>query len=261
MPGPLHQGLVHLLNNNPHLVFDLARHFDAKFGTSWVGFEAASNELPDPANEGNILHADGVHAALAPAPEAPPDAAPRRVGGVAVEVQTCRDLLKLYSWLSHAAGVRRLFTCRGWTMVFAPDEDVRRYYERLFADEPRACPWLVDPSLLPPIVETRQAARDVAKALLTVVFRARLIHAVACARAAIEALRNSTLDREDRRVYTQLVRASLKDDQLRRLPKEILQWDDDWEMGPMELTSAYYTRGVAAGRQEGRLIEARRLLL
>ena len=65
MPGPLHQGLVHLLNNNPHLVFDLARHFDDNFPTSWAGFEAASNELPDPAAEGNILHADGVLAALA----------------------------------------------------------------------------------------------------------------------------------------------------------------------------------------------------
>jgi len=267
MPGPLHQGLVHLLNHNPQLVFDLARRFDAAFGSGHVGFEAfeafeaASNELPDPAKQGRILHADGVHAALV----AVPHAAPVRVGGVAVEVQTCRDGLKLYSWLSYAAGVRRLFECRGWTMVFAPDADIRRYYEELFADELRARPWFVDPTLLPPIVETRQAAQDLARALLTVVFRARLIQAVPCARATLEALHQSTLDPEDRRVYTQLVRASLKDEQLDRLPKELLQWDDDWEMGPMELTSAYYTRGLAAGREdgleEGRLVEARRLLV
>jgi hypothetical protein len=43
----------------------------------------------------------------------------------------------------------------------------------------------------------------------------------------------------------------LKQEQLDLLPKELLQWDDADPLGPMELTGAYYTRGLAEGIAQG----------
>jgi hypothetical protein len=245
MPGPIHQGLLFLLKFNPRIVFDLARHFDTHIGEGHRNFEAASNELPDPANKGNILHADWVVAALSGDKQGD-----QPVAGMAVEVQTSNDWLKGYSWLSYAAGIRRLFKCRGWTLVFAPDADVRRFAQKMFETEPRASPWFVEPEMLPPIVDIEQALQDVDKAVLSVVFQARSIHGVTCARVALEALLQ--VAHPHRPVYVDLVHATLTEEQVQQIPKRLFDIDEDAPLGPMELTGAYYTRGLKAGREEGR---------
>lgn len=84
-------------------------------GAKHRGYALAGNELPNPADPNSIIHADHVVGTIA-------RARPRKHhAGLAIEVQTHIDLRKLYSWLSYAAGVRRLFECMGWTIVFAPD--------------------------------------------------------------------------------------------------------------------------------------------
>jgi hypothetical protein len=254
MPGPIHQGLLYLIKRNPELVFELARVFDDLIPDSCTKFEPAANELPEPSRTDNVIYADYVVAAVLDAPQGrsvrPPK--PKRVAGVAVEIQTCDDRLKCYSWLSYAAGVRRLFECRGWTMVFAPDPGVRRRAQKMFVMEPRASPWFVEPKMLPPITQVQAALDNLAMAVLTAVFQARSKHGVACARATLEALAQSPLAFEERWIYHTLVLASLKQDQLEQIPKEIRDIDEKDPLGPMELTGAYYTRGHREGREEGR---------
>lgn len=134
MPGPIHQSLLFLLKHNPHIIFELARNFDETVAVSYKRYEAAANELPKPSDPSNIMYADWLVAAVADPPRPPPDS---YATAVAVEVQTSDDYLKYYSWLSYAAGVRRVFKTRGWTLVFAHDAAVRRRAQNMFVDEPK----------------------------------------------------------------------------------------------------------------------------
>jgi hypothetical protein len=245
VPGPIHQTLLFLLKSNARLVFELARHFDDRFGASFVQYEAVSNELPDPAAPANVLHADWVVAEVVTQGEAR-----IRVAGVALEVETSLNFLKCFSWLSYAAGVRRLFSCRGWTLVFAPDEAVRTSAQNMFLTEPRASPWFIVPEMLPPITDADQSARDIDRAVLTTMFHIRSPIGVACARATLEAL--IRVAHPYRKMYRNLVTASLKQEQLEQLPKYLLEWDDEDPLGPMELTGAYYVRGHSEGMEAGR---------
>jgi hypothetical protein len=54
--------------------------------------------------------------------------------------------------------------------------------------------------------------------------------------------------------------ASLKKEQLRQIPQEILDIDRADPLGPMELTGAYYVRGHEEGHEQG-LEQGRRLAL
>jgi hypothetical protein len=245
VPGPVHQSLLWLLKLNPHLIFDLAHHFDAHFGEPSHEYEAASNEFADPATATNILHADwAVAETTMQGPKRVPTA------GLAVEVETSFNPLKLYSWLSYAAGVRRLFRCRGWTLVVAPDENVRTKAQNMFETEPRASPWFVMPEMLPPITDVDQSAKDIGRSVLTTLFHARSAVGVACARATLEAL--IRVAHPHRKMYRDLVTAALKQDQIELLPRQLLieaglDWDDTEPLGPMELTGAYYVRGLERG--------------
>jgi hypothetical protein len=250
VPGPHHQAILSLLKLNPHLVFELARRFDGQFDIPSGEYEAASNELPDPAVSTTVLHADWVIAEVA-------TRGPKRVptAGVAVEVEVKFNPLKVYSWLSYAAGVRRLFECRGWTLVFAPDERVRTNAQNMFATEPRASPWFVVPEMLPPIIDVDQSMIDIDRSVLTTLFHAGSNMGVACARATLEALLR--VAHPQRTMYRSLVNAALRKDQRELLPRELLaeqglDWDESEELGPMEITGAYYVRGLGEGRVEGR---------
>ncbi|MCA9696275.1 MAG: hypothetical protein KC431_02035 [Myxococcales bacterium] len=263
MPGPLHQGLVFLLNRHPRLAFCLAARFDPAFANlgKSASIVTASNELPDPAHAGNILHADGVVAAVVDRRRRRKTRLHRRRktlrrrrksyrASLAIEAQTCTDMFKLFSWLSHAAGVRRRFSCRGWTMVFCPDPDVRRFYQRIFAKEPRAAPWFVEPEMLPVILTVEDAMKDWAMAVLSSVFHATYSHAVASVRATLEAIHRLAPD--DAQVYIDLMLSPLTTEQIQALPQDLLQFDPKWRMGPLEKRSGFYVRGREDGREEGR---------
>jgi hypothetical protein len=240
-----------LLKRSPHLVFELAHHFDAHFDGPSSEYEAASNELPDPAIFTNVLHADWAIAKVAMHGSARVPTA-----GVAVEVETSFNPLKMYSWLSYAAGIRRLFLCRGWTLVFAPDASVRAKAQNMFVTEPRASPWFVVPEMLPPIIDMDQAAKDIDRSVLTTLFHASSTFVgVACARATLEALLR--VAHPYQKLYGALVTAALKKDERELLPRELLRqhgldWDNSEPLGPMELTGCYYVRGHEDGVAQGR---------
>jgi hypothetical protein len=249
VPGPYHQAILSLIKANPRLVFELARRFDGQLDIPSGEYEAASNELPDPAVSTTVLHADWVIAEVALQ-------GPKRVpmAGVAVEVEVRFNPLKVYSWLSYAAGVRRLFQCRGWTLVFAPDERVRTDAQNMFETEPRASPWFVVPEMLPPIMDVDQSMKDIDRSVLTTLFHAHSDVGLACARATLEALLR--VAHPKRKMYRSLVNAALKKDQREFLPRELLaeeglDWDDSEPLGPMELDGPYYVRGLSEGRTEG----------
>jgi hypothetical protein len=256
MPGPIHQSLLYLLKHNARLVFELARRFDARIVDNHRGYAVAANELPHPADPDSVTYADWVVATIAtPRPR-------KHEAGVAVEVQTHEDPLKFYSWLGYAAGVRRVFECPGWTIVFAPDPYVRRQCQKMFVNESRASPWFVEPNMLPPILEAERAAADIDRAVLTSVFHIRSPVGLACALATLQALRVAS---KHAPVYRHLMRASMTAKQIRQTPKELLQWDEEDPLGPMEMTGAYYVwgrrKGREEGREEGRLAERRRVVL
>lgn len=246
MPSAIHQGLLFLLKVNPDLVFELASRFDPELGGEACEYRPDSNELPDPADSERVLHADWVVAAVYER-----DAAQQQIAGLAVEVQTSHDELKFYSWLSYAAGTRRHFSCRGWTLVFAPDEDVRRRAQNMFVDEQRAAPWFVTPELLPPIISREEAMKDIDRAVLTAMFHLCSESGVACIQAALEALQ--TVAHPYRKVYVDLMRASLTEEQMASIPERLFDIDENAPLGPMELRSAYYVRGRREGRAEGRV--------
>jgi hypothetical protein len=270
MPGPTHQGLLYLIKRCPDLAFTLARGFDEPIPHDYDKFEEAPNDLPEPSLQDNVMYADWVVAAVINAPRgrSARRLKPNRVAGLAIEVQTSDNASKYYSWLSYAAGVRRLFNCRGWTMVFAPDPVIRGNAQNMFVKEPRASPWFVDPDMLPPITQTQVALDNVHKAVLTAVFHAQSSEGLACARATLEALQQSSLASEERRIYHRLVTANLTDEQINQIPQEILDIDEVDPLGPMELTGAYYVRGHREGhekghqegREEGLLLASRQFL-
>ncbi|EDM76470.1 hypothetical protein PPSIR1_00887 [Plesiocystis pacifica SIR-1] len=230
-----------LIKANAPLLFELARHFDAAATQGCeASFETRANELPHPAAPDAVLHADWIVAR--------PDAL-----ALAVEVQTSADRLKRYTWLSYAAGVRRLFECSGWTLVVIPDPKLREWYQQMFEAEPRASPWFVEPRMLPPMTNTGDARRDPARATLTTLFHARSEHGAACARATLDALRQlDPVDLPQRRVYRELVLTTLTREQLEELPPELLEVDPHAPLGPMERTNAYFTQGREEGLETGR---------
>jgi hypothetical protein len=134
-------------------------------------------------------------------------------------------------------------------LVFAPDEEVRTNAQNMFETEPRASPWFVVPEMLPPILDVDQSARDIDRAVLTTLFHVRTAIGVDCARATLQALIG--VAHPYRKMYRDLVKASLKQEQIEQLPKHLLEWDDEDPLGPMELTSAYYVRGHSEGRVQG----------
>ncbi|MCA9696066.1 MAG: hypothetical protein KC431_00990, partial [Myxococcales bacterium] len=264
MPGPLHQGLVYLLRNHPRLAFELAAQFDPRFtppgqsSQTALRIEVADGELPDPAHAGTILHADGVVATLTEESFRPGTSIRRhrrRFGrgphhsALAIEAQTSVDWFKLVSWLSHAAGVRGKFFCRGWTIVFCPISRVREKYQKMFEQEPRASPWFVTPEMIPVVTTVEQARADWPMAVLACVFHSHLPHIMDSILATLTVLHE--LAPSDLPIYIDLVTSSLDTQQLSGLPKYLLEIDFDAPLSRLEKRNGFYVRGRADGRQEG----------
>jgi hypothetical protein len=252
MPGFIHQALKSLLEDHPHLVFELCAHFDAALLPELVCFEKGPCELPDPSSEDNVLYADHVVVAAVPRDPGGPKwrRTPKYLSAVAVEVHLHPQPAKYYAWLCYAAGVRKRYQCRGWTLVLIPDEDVRNWAKKMFENEPRASPWFVEPSMLPPIVDAEIAARDVAKSVLTAVFHARSSVGVACVIATLCALK--AVDHPHRQRYGKLMSATLTAEQREQIPSDLIDFDPKTPLGPLEKTNWYFTSGEAVGRKEGR---------
>jgi hypothetical protein len=155
-----------------------------------------------------------------------------------------------------------LHRCRAWTMVLSHDADVRRQARELFEDEPELCPLIVEPDLIPPIVNFSEARRRPDVAILSAVMHAQSELGVACARAAHVAL--DELPKEFRQCYLNLLNACLTEEQkletqqslpspIQRLPDEI-----ESELCPMERASYWYQLELRklqereVGRQESR---------
>jgi hypothetical protein len=158
------------------------------------------------------------------------------------------DRLKLISWIVYRAGVRSRHHCRGWTLVLSPEADVRERAKTLFEHEPELRPLIVEPDLIPQIVDFSQACQEPELTILSAVMHSRSEDAVVCARAALVAL--FAVPRETRQCYLDLVSASLTEDQMaeaaQQLPPEV-----EVELSKMELESYAYTQGLRLGRDAG----------
>ncbi len=243
MPGPIHDGLLALLLNSPSLVFQLAALCEAQLhgGHEELSFE--SPVFPDPGTQGRQFIADAVLVAWATV-----DDELVEVDAVVLEIQMKHDPLKKVSWVVYRAGVRSRHRCRGWTMVLAPDADVRSRARQLFEFEPELTPLIVEPSMIPQIVDFERARRHPELTILSAVMHARSDAAVACGRAALVAV--AAVPLEHRQCYLDLVSTCLTEEQMAEAAQQ-LPPEEEIELTQMELESYAYAKGLRKGREAG----------
>jgi hypothetical protein len=227
MPGPIHDGLLVLLHNSRPLVFELAARCGARLHGKHEELRLSPEVFQDPGVPGRVFTADAVFIGWAIV-----DGKLVEVDGVVLEIQLKHDRLKLVSWVIYRAGVRSRHRCRGWTLVLSPEADVRRRARELFEHEPELEPLIVEPDLIPQIVDFSQARREPELAILSAVMHARSEAAVACGRAALVAL--LAVPRDHQQCYLDLVSACLTEEQMaeaaQQLPPEV-----EVELSKMEL--------------------------
>jgi hypothetical protein len=243
MPGPIHDGLLALLLNSRPLVFELAARCGARLHGAHEELRSSSEVFQDPGVPGRLFTADAVLIGWAMV-----EGKLVEVDGVVLEIQMHHDRLKLYSWIIYRAGVRSRHRCRGWTLVVSSEPEVRQRARELFEQEPELEPLIVEPDLIPQIVDFSQARREPELTILSAVMHARSETAVACGRAALVALLE--VPRENQQCYLDLVSACLTEDQMaeaaEQLPPEV-----EIELSKMELESYAYAKGLRRGREAG----------
>jgi hypothetical protein len=243
MPGPIHDGLHALLLNARPLVFELAARCGARLHGEHEELSLSREVFQDPGVPGRQFTADAVLIGWSIV-----DGELVEVDGVVLEIQLKHDRLKLVSWVVYRAGVRSRHRCRGWTLVISTEADVRRRARELFEHEPELVPLIVEPDLIPQIVDFSQARREPELAILSAVMHARSETAVACGRAAMVAV--FAVPREHQQCYLDLVSACLTEDQMaeaaQQLPPEV-----EYELSQMELESYAYAKGRKDGRKTG----------
>jgi flagellar biosynthesis/type III secretory pathway protein FliH len=133
-------------------------------------------------------------------------------------------------------------------LVVSSEPEVRQRARELFEQEPELEPLIVEPDLIPQIVDFSQARREPELTILSAVMHARSETAVACGRAALVAL--LAVPRENQQCYLDLVSACLTEDQMaeaaEQLPPEV-----EIELSKMELESYAYAKGLRRGREAG----------
>jgi hypothetical protein len=239
VPGPIHEGLVTLFANYPGLAFEMAQRCGARRCGEHERVSEGPTVFQDPGNPGRLFCADAVFVGWA-----------RRGGelepveAVALEVQRFHDALKSISWVVYRAGVRSRHRCRAWTLVVSPDPEVRERGRALFELEPELCPLILEPKMIPAIVDFDQARRRPDLAILAAVMHADTSVGVASARAALLAMRS--LSRSQRQCYLPLVGASLTEEQMselaKQLPEEVVE-----EFSAFERRGAWFTRAHQEG--------------
>jgi hypothetical protein len=243
MPGPIHEGLLSLLLNSPPLVFELAAACGARLHGKHVELRRSSEVFQDPGVPGRLFTADAVIIGWGLV-----DGKLVEVDGLVLEIQMHHDRLERTSWIIYRAGVRSRHRCRGWTLVVSPEADVRRRARELFEHEPELVPLIVEPDLIPQIVDFSQARGEPELTILSAVMHVRSDAAVACGRAALVALLE--VPREHQQCYLDLVSACLTEDQMaeavQQLPPEV-----DIELSKLELESYAYAKGLRRGREAG----------
>src|SRR5262249_51638168 len=129
-----------------------------------------------------------------------------------LEVQMKHDGLKLVSWVVYRAGVRSRHHCRGWVLVVSPEADVRERARQLFEFEPELTPLIVEPEMIPKIIDFEQARREPALTILSAVMHADSEDAVARGQAAVVAL--SAVPAEHLQCYLDLLSSCLTEEQM-----------------------------------------------
>jgi hypothetical protein len=243
MPGPIHDGLLALLLNSRKLAFELAARCGARLHGEHEELRQSSEVFCDPGDPGRLFIADGVLIGWANL-----DGNWVEVDGVVIEIQMRHDELKLISWVIYRAGVRSRHRCRAWTLVLSPEPDVRRRAREMFEHEPELCPLIVEPDLIPKIIDFSQARHQPELTLLSAVMHARSDIAVACGRAALVAL--LAVPPELRQCYLDMLSATLTEEQMSEAAKQVPP-EVEIELSPLELGSYAYTRGVREGREAG----------
>jgi hypothetical protein len=241
MPGPIHDGLLAILLNVRPLAFVLAARCGARLHGQHEQLLRGSEVFQDPGDPARQFTADAVLLGCALV-----DGVLIEVDGVVIEIQPKHDWLKLISWVVYRAGARSRHRCRGWVLVLSPEANVRRRAREMFEHEPELCPLIVEPDLIPQIVDFAQARAQPELTILSAVMHAQSSVAVACGRAALVAL--LAVPRGSRQCYLDLVSACLTEEQMAEAAQQ-LPPEEEMELSEMELRSAWYARRVRIGQQ------------
>ncbi len=240
MPGPIHDGLRKLLLDAPALAFELAARCGARLHGGHEAFERSSEVF---LLEGREFVADGVIVAWAIV-----DGKRTEVDAVVIEIQLEHDPRKRFSWVVYRAGVRVRHRCRGWTLVLSPDPDVRERARQIFEFEPELLPLIVEPDMIPQIVDLEQARREPQLTILSAFMHSRSDAALACGRAALAAV--LAISPEHRPCYLDLVSHLLTEDQMAEAAQQYPRYAEH-ELSKMERESYAYAK-VRQGREEAR---------
>lgn len=248
MPGPVHEGIVALLANCPELVFELARCCGALLHGGHEEVRTSPRTFQDPGDAGKTFVADWVLVGWAPTA---PGGTLRAVDGIVIEVQLEHDSLKWVAWSIYQIGIRSRHRCRAWTLVVSPEPGVRARARAMYLHDPELRPLIVEPEMIPPIVEISAALAKPYETILAAVFHAKGPLGVACGRAAMAAL--NEVPANERLTYLRLLENCFTKEQMMEIK---IDWDDlpkcspDYVLSEFEKQGASYNFGLDDGREQ-----------
>jgi len=240
VPSQLHESLLVLFRNRPHLAPDLLRdalHVELPAYTE-ARVESADLTEVQPAE----YRADLVVVLY--------DGKP--VLGIVVEVQLAPDDHKRFAWPVYAVGLRARIRCPVCLLVVSPHESVARWASKpidlgggnLFV------PFVLGPSGVPEVTDQAHAAADPELAVLSAMAHGRDRDADKALRIAVAAMTASLrLDPDRSKLYFDLVAASLSEAARKRLQA----MDPAKYEYQSEFAKRYIAQGKAEGKAEGEL--------
>lgn len=249
MPSILHDGIVHLLRDEPELAATLVRDLLGVRLPAYTEARFESADLTDvvPATR----HADAVIVLSAEG---------RPVHADVVEVQLAADPDKRLSWPAYAVNLRSRLGCDVEVLVIAPDRAVARWASRPIRLGPsnvfRAL--VVGPDRLPCITDAEQARAHVELAVLSAVAHGRDASEVAVPAAVATLSAIAGLEDPRALLYSDLVWLALGD--AARAALEALMRSGGYEY-QSEFARRYFDEGKAEGRAEGEAAGRAKLLV
>jgi hypothetical protein len=236
VPSQLHEALLALFRNRPHLAPDLLRDALRVELPAYTEARVESADLTEvqPAEyraDLVVLLYDG-----------------KPVLGIVVEAQLARDADKRFAWPVYAVGLRARMRCPVCLFVVSPHESVARWASKPIdlGGGNVFVPFVLGPSGVPEVTDEARAAADPELAVLSAMAHGKDRDADKALRIAVAAVAASLrLDAARSRLYFDLVEASLSEAARKRLQA--------MDPAKYEYQSEFARRYVAQGKAEGEL--------
>ena len=239
MPSQLHESLLALFRNRPHLAPDLLRDALRVELPAYTEARVESADLTDvqPAEyraDLVVLLYDG-----------------KPVLGIVVEVQLAPDAHKRFAWPVYAVGLRARMRCPVCLLVVSPHESVARWASKPIelGGGSLFIPFVLGPSGVPEVTDQARATADPELAVLSAMAHGKDRDVDKALRIAVAAVTASLrLDPARSKMYFDLVAGSLSD----AARKGLQAMDPAKYVYQSEFALRYIAQGRAEGKAEGK---------